>query len=31
MAFGFLGDIVEGLGDVLLGPKGTRGASIGNA
>lgn len=31
MAFGFLGDIVEGLGDVLLGPKGTRGASIGGA
>ena len=31
MAFGFLGDIVEGLGDVILGPKGTRGASIGGA
>jgi hypothetical protein len=28
MAFGFLGDIVEGIGDVLL-PKGTRGATIG--
>ena len=31
MAFGFIGDIVEGLGDVVLGPKGTRGASIGGA
>ena len=31
MAFGFLGDLVEGLGDVVLGPKGTRGASIGGA
>lgn len=31
MAFGFLGDIVEGLGDVFLGPKGTRGASIGGS
>jgi hypothetical protein len=30
MAFGFLGDIVEGIGDVLL-PKGTRGATIGRA
>lgn len=30
MAFGFLGDIVEGIGDVLL-PKGTRGATIGGA
>lgn len=28
MAFGFIGDIVEGIGDVLL-PKGTRGATIG--
>ena len=28
MAFGFLGDIVEGIGDVIL-PKGTRGATIG--
>lgn len=31
MAFGFIGDLVEGLGDVVLGPKGTRGASIGGA
>lgn len=31
MAFGFIGDIVEGLGDVVLGPKGTRGSSIGGA
>jgi len=30
MAFGFLGDIVEGIGDVLL-PKGTRGSTIGAA
>lgn len=30
MAFGFLGDIVEGIGDVLL-PKGTRGSTIGGA
>lgn len=28
MAFGFIGDIVEGIGDVLL-PKGTRGATLG--
>jgi len=28
MAFGFIGDIVEGIGDVLL-PKGTRGETIG--
>ena len=28
MAFGILGDIVEGIGDVIL-PKGTRGATIG--
>lgn len=33
MAFGFLGDIVEGIGDVVLGPKGggQRGAKIGAA
>ena len=31
MAFGFIGDLVEGLGDVVLGPKGTRGASVGGA
>lgn len=30
MAFGFIGDIVEGIGDVLL-PKGTRGSTIGSA
>ena len=29
MAFGFLGDIVEGVADVFLPPKGTRGATIG--
>lgn len=29
MPFGFLGDVVEGIGDVLL-PKGTRGATIGS-
>lgn len=28
MAFGFIGDIVEGIGDVIL-PKGTRGSTIG--
>ena len=33
MAFGFLGDIVEGIGDVVLGPSGggQRGARIGQA
>lgn len=31
MAFGFIGDLVEGLGDVVLGPKGTRGANIGGS
>ena len=33
MAFGFLGDIVEGIGDVVLGPSGggQRGAKIGQA
>lgn len=33
MAFGFLGDIVEGIGDVVLGPSGggQRGAKIGTA
>lgn len=33
MAFGFLGDIVEGIGDVILGPSGggQRGARIGTA
>ena len=30
MAFGFLGDIVENIGDVIL-PRGTRGATIGGA
>jgi len=30
MAFGFLGDIVENIGEVIL-PRGTRGASIGGA
>lgn len=30
MAFGFIGDIVENIGDVFL-PKGTRGATIGGA
>ena len=30
MAFGFLGDIVENIGEVLL-PRGTRGATIGGA
>ena len=33
MAFGFLGDIVEGIGDVILGPSGggQRGSKIGSA
>ncbi len=30
MAFGFLGDVIENIGDVLL-PRGTRGATIGGA
>ena len=30
MAFGFLGDIVENIGDVIL-PRGTRGSTIGGA
>jgi hypothetical protein len=29
MAFGFLGDIVEGVADVFLPPKGTRGSTVG--
>ena len=31
MAFGFLGDIVEGVADIFLPEKGTRGATIGSA
>ena len=31
MAFGFLGDIVEGVADVFLPPKGTRGQTFGSA
>lgn len=31
MAFGFLGDIVEGVADIFLPAKGTRGATVGSA